>query len=40
MPEAALPTHPATPVIDEVVDKHDDDLVAFRRDLHAHPELS
>ena len=37
MPEAA--TH-ATTVIAEVVDKHADDLVALRRDLHAHPELS
>src|SRR5688500_520728 len=37
MPEAALR---ATPVINEVVDKHSDDLVALRRDLHAHPELS
>src|SRR6476469_9548239 len=32
--------NPATPVITEVVDKHSDDLVALRRDLHAHPELS
>ena len=31
---------PATSVINEVVDKHSDDLVALRRDLHAHPELS
>ena len=30
----------ATSVITEVVDKHADDLVALRRDLHAHPELS
>ena len=30
----------ATSVITEVVDKHSDDLVALRRDLHAHPELS
>ncbi len=37
MPEATLP---ASSVIDEVVDKHADDLVALRRDLHAHPELS
>ena len=27
-------------MITEVVDKHSDDLVALRRDLHAHPELS
>ena len=33
-------TLPASSVIDEVVDKHADDLVALRRDLHAHPELS
>src|SRR6476661_10032754 len=32
--------NPATSVITEVVDKHSDDLVALRRDLHAHPELS
>ena len=31
---------PATSVIAEVVDKYADDLVALRRDLHAHPELS
>ncbi|MDR7251584.1 amidohydrolase [Nocardioides sp. BE266] len=34
------PAHPATPVIAEAVDKYADDLVALRRDLHAHPELS
>ncbi|CAM3614897.1 amidohydrolase [Nocardioides zeicaulis] len=34
------PEHPATAVISEVVDKYADDLVALRRDLHAHPELS
>src|SRR3990170_7142154 len=27
-------------VIETVVDKYDEDLIAFRRDLHAHPELS
>src|SRR3712207_9118989 len=34
--------HPATAstVIAEVVEKHEDDLVDLRRDLHAHPELS
>jgi hypothetical protein len=31
---------PATPVIAEVVGVLVDDLVALRRDLHAHPELS
>ncbi|RYB93169.1 amidohydrolase [Nocardioides oleivorans] len=35
-----MPDLPATSVIAEVVDKHADDLVALRRDLHAHPELS
>ena len=34
------PAHPATAVIAEVVDKYGDELVALRRDLHAHPELS
>src|SRR5918994_7717635 len=34
------PELPATPVIAEVVDKYADELVALRRDLHAHPELS
>ncbi|GAA1925466.1 amidohydrolase [Nocardioides hwasunensis] len=34
------PASAATAVIAEVVDKHADDLVALRRDLHAHPELS
>src|SRR5690349_12999572 len=32
--------HPATAVIAEAVDKYADDLIALRRDLHAHPELS
>ena len=41
MPPSMNPaTLPATSVINEVVDKHGDDLVALRRDLHAHPELS
>jgi len=31
---------PALALIDSVVDKHDDDLVELRRDLHRHPELS
>jgi amidohydrolase len=35
-----MPDLPATPVIAEVVDKYADDLLALRRDLHAHPELS
>ena len=30
----------ASRVIEAVVDKYDDDLIDFRRDLHAHPELS
>jgi len=30
----------ASQVIDSVVDKYADDLIAMRRDLHAHPELS
>ena len=34
------PVLPATSVIAETVDKYADDLVALRRDLHAHPELS
>ncbi len=34
------PAHAASPVIAEVVDKHAEDLLAMRRDLHAHPELS
>ena len=34
------PELPATHVIAEVVDKYADELVALRRDLHAHPELS
>jgi amidohydrolase len=34
------PDRTLTTVIDEVVDKYDDDLVELRRDLHAHPELS
>ena len=35
-----MPDLPATTVITEVIDKYTDDLVALRRDLHAHPELS
>ncbi len=31
---------PAAALIEEVVEKHHDDLVDLRRDLHAHPELS
>ena len=30
----------ASATIDAVVEKHSDDLIEFRRDLHAHPELS
>ena len=30
----------ASLTIDAVVEKHSDDLIEFRRDLHAHPELS
>ena len=40
MPPSANKPIPATSVIAEVVDKYADDLVALRRDLHAHPELS
>ena len=35
-----IPTSDAPATIDAVVEKHADDLVEFRRDLHAHPELS
>ncbi len=35
-----MPDLPATTVITEVIEKYTDDLVALRRDLHAHPELS
>ena len=31
---------PATSVIADVIDKYGDELIALRRDLHAHPELS
>ena len=34
-----MPELPATTVITEVIEKYADDLVALRRDLHAHPEL-
>jgi amidohydrolase len=34
------PSSETSATIDDVVDKHTDDLVALRRDLHAHPELS
>lgn len=34
------PTDDATRLIETIVDKHADELVEFRRDLHAHPELS
>ena len=32
--------HDALTLVETVVDKHGDDLVDLRRDLHAHPELS
>ena len=35
-----MPELPATTVVTEVIEKHADDLVALRRDLHAYPELS
>jgi len=35
-----MPELPATTVVTEVIDKHADDLIALRRDLHAYPELS
>src|SRR3954470_13601325 len=35
-----MSTHPALAVAETVVDKHADDLLDLRRDLHAHPELS
>ena len=35
-----MSTPSATSVVSEVIDKYADDLVAYRRDLHAHPELS
>src|SRR5690606_34310860 len=40
MPDLPASDLPASAVIAEVVDKFEDDLVALRRDLHAHPELS
>ena len=35
-----MPVSEASATIDAVVDKHADDLIELRRDLHAHPELS
>ena len=35
-----MPDLPATSVITDVIEKYADDLLALRRDLHAHPELS
>src|SRR3954468_22524213 len=35
-----MSTEVALPVVDTVVDKHADELLDLRRDLHAHPELS
>ncbi|WP_432476891.1 amidohydrolase [Nocardioides sp. GXQ0305] len=34
------PSSETSAIIDDVVDKHSDDLLELRRDLHAHPELS
>jgi amidohydrolase len=34
------PNDDATKLIESIVDKHADELVELRRDLHAHPELS
>jgi amidohydrolase len=39
MPTSAEPDE-ATRLIETIVDKHADELVELRRDLHAHPELS
>ena len=39
-PGEVMSTPSATSVVSEVIDKYADDLVAYRRDLHAHPELS
>ncbi len=33
-------TSPTTPSLDDWIDEHAEELVAFRRHLHAHPELS
>ena len=35
-----MSTDAALALVETVVDKHADDLVDLRRDLHAHPELS
>ena len=35
-----LPSAPIASLIETVVDDHGDELIAMRRDLHAHPELS
>src|SRR3954467_2423456 len=35
-----MSTEVALAVVDTVVDKHADELLDLRRDLHAHPELS
>ncbi len=35
-----IPASETSATIDDVVDKHTDDLLELRRDLHAHPELS
>jgi amidohydrolase len=35
-----MSTHDALALVETVIDKHADDLVDLRRDLHAHPELS
>ena len=40
MPDTPPASSVTTAVIAEIVDKYADDLIALRRDLHAHPELS
>src|SRR3954453_23583415 len=35
-----MTTHAALALVETVVDKHADDPLDLRRDLHAHPELS
>lgn len=40
MPSSPTDPTDASNTIDSVVEKYTDDLVEFRRDLHAHPELS
>jgi len=40
VPTAPEPSTDASRVVETVVDKHADELIELRRDLHAHPELS